>query len=242
MKEAIPMVTSLKNKFGKHIGNIILSSNLDKLSQNFYKGYINTITIVGNDAISSTQNNLNKFAFFRLFLKNIINSEQNFEVITKYNPHIEIKITYNISSLKSEFFYSMLRHLIVTFAICITILVLYYRFILLPIRPALRILNNLLLIADSRENLFGLVGGALEKQEKHLVEQQFKLQEQNNKLISMICSVSTVGHYIPKQLQYKASVQDCVRSFYHLHHTIFCSNLPRSIHHGLFLLLYHLPA
>lgn len=199
---SIPIVTSLKNKSGKHIGNIILSSNLDKLSQNFYKGYINTITIVGSDAISSTQNNLNKFAFFRFFLKNIINSEQNFEVITKYNPHIGIKISYNISSLKSEFFYSMLRHFIVTFAICVTILVLYYRFILLPIRPALKILNNLLPIADSRGNLFCLVGGALEKQEKHLLDQQFKLQEQNNKLLSMICSVSTVGHYIRNRLEY----------------------------------------
>jgi hypothetical protein len=35
---SIPIVTGLKNKYGQHIGNIILSSNLDKLSQNFYKG------------------------------------------------------------------------------------------------------------------------------------------------------------------------------------------------------------
>jgi hypothetical protein len=155
-----------------------------------------------NDAISSTQNNLNKFAFFHFFLRNIINSEQNFDVITKYNSHIGIKISYNISSLKSEFFYSMLRHFIVTCAICVIILVLYYRFILLPIRPALKILKSLLPITDSRGNLFCLVGGALAKQEKHLLDQQFKLQDQNNKLLSMMSSVSTVGHYIKNRLEY----------------------------------------
>lgn len=199
---SLPIVTGLKNKSGKHIGNIILSSSLDKLSHNFYKGYIDIMKIVGNDAISSTQYNLNNSAFFYFFLRSVIKSEQNFDVITKYNSYIGIKISYNISSLKSEFFYSVLRHFIVTCAICVTMLVLYYRFILLPIRPALKILNSVLPITDSKDNLFCLVGGALVKQEKHLLDQQFKLQDQNNKLLSIVCSVSTVGHYIKNKLEY----------------------------------------
>lgn len=199
---SIPIVTSLKNKYGKHIGNIILSSNLDKLSQNFYKGYINVIKIVGIDTVSSTQNDLNKSAFFSFFLKNIVYSEQNFEVITKYNPYIGIKISYNINALKLDFFYSMLRHFVVILVIGVTILVLYYRFILRPLRPALKILNNLLPITDTQGNLFCVVGGALEKQEQYLLDQKFKLQEQNHKLLSMIYSVSTVGHYIKNRLEY----------------------------------------
>jgi DNA replication initiation complex subunit (GINS family) len=199
---SIPIVTGLKNKYGQHIGNIILSSNLDKLSQNFYKGYVNIITIVGIDTVSSTQHDLNKSTFFSFFLKNIINSEQTFEVITKYNPSIGIKISYNINALKLDFFYSMLRHFVVIFVIGVTILVLYYRFILLPLRPALKILDNLLPIIDTQGNLFCVVGGALEKQEQYLLDHKFKLQEQNHKLLSMICSVSTIGHYIKNRLEY----------------------------------------
>ena len=204
---SIPISISLlkDNTFN---GAVVFSITLDNLSRHLIKNSLISILIKEKSNIVPLDlNNTSKHSAIKFFLKKILLNQESiitFTVLENLSGKY-IELNYDVNLIFQEFVASFSINALLIFCILSLILAFYYYRILLPLQPALTIINNLPLYNQlGNRSLFSLINTTITDQSKAIALHENAHHEQLLKLISIIHSFSAVTEYVKNKLEFLA--------------------------------------
>lgn len=201
---SIPISISLTNNNNEFIGAVIFSVTLDNLSKHLIKNSLTSILIKDKSDIAFfNSDNILEKSSLSFFLEKILFNKTTlitFTILESLSGKY-IELNYNLDLIFKDFLSSFTINALLIFCILSLILAFYYYYILLPLQPALAIINNLALYNQQRNtNLFSLISTAVADQSKAIAVHEAAYYEQFLKLMSIIHSFSAVTEYVKNKL------------------------------------------
>lgn len=206
-KQYFYILSPITDKNGNFFGAVIFKISVDDL-KNKLVPQRNRGLIIRDSKVDISSDSLYKKLKAKpeiTFLENVI-LKNNPIIITQYNKSLKkyLEYRYDPQGLRKSFFQSMLISGIIMIIVLFIVFYYYYRYILLPIRESLEVIQNGENYNDklnygisvfSSLNKFNLSQSAL------ISKQEIKHREQFAKIISIIFSIGSLSHYITSKIE-----------------------------------------
>jgi hypothetical protein len=188
-KPVIPLAASIQDKNGKMLGAIVFSISLQKLENNLSHGRLfkvfiedNKTSLVDDEAYYKLLESPNLFFVFEIL--NPMNSQWGISTLENVSQKY-LHLQYNTHYQKIRFIKALVPPYMIIFILFIIVNLLFYFYVISPMKPAMELLNK---VSDNHTiggNIFTKLTNLMVVQSGKLKEQSMLSQEQQMHLIAL---------------------------------------------------------
>lgn len=188
-KPVIPMATSIQDKNGKMLGAVIFSINLQKLENSLSQGRLFKVLIEDTKTCLAEDEAYNKLLespnlFFIFEILNPINTNWDMSTLEE-NSQKYLHLKYSNDIQKTRFINALIPPYLIIFIIFIIINLLFYFYVISPMKPAMELLNKEPENQSESGNIFTKLTNLVVVQSSKLKEQSQLSQEHQLHLIAL---------------------------------------------------------